>query len=162
MPTRTLTAGRGDAYAHAVTQDAINDGGATAALAMTMSFHGYPTTVAELMRDLPASEHGVNALDMVRVAKSRGLGVEGVQLDAPATGAWMLERGDLLHVDGSRFVVVDHVDDGDIHVFDPASGPRVIRADADPAAFAGIVLMFSKGPAEMEARKRRLERGPRR
>jgi ABC-type bacteriocin/lantibiotic exporter with double-glycine peptidase domain len=134
---------------HLVKQRGPSDCG-DAAIAMTLDYYGKPAALDAIEHELPPGADGVSALQLLKLAESRGLGVEGVKVITPRHAS-LLRAGDILHVDEHHFVVVDHVSDDGIHVLDPDSGPDVV-ALTDPTHPYRAALVFADTPAALDER----------
>jgi ABC-type bacteriocin/lantibiotic exporter with double-glycine peptidase domain len=128
------------------------DGGAAAALAMTLTAYGHPTSVSEIDAEIPLQLQGRNALQLIQAAERRGLATASVSIDL-SRSASALAPGDILHVDTQHFVVVAAVDTDGVRVLDPRRGGRIIAyRDGDPPV---VALLFAASETNMQARRKR-------
>jgi len=133
-----------------ITQHGDSDCG-DAAIAMTLAYYGQQMPLEQVQRALPPdTDKGLSALQLMNFAKARGLGARGIAIET-ADAARLLRTGDILHVDGHHYVVIDHVAEDGIHVLDPATGPRVV-APVDPKAPYRVALVFGDSAAALGER----------
>jgi len=123
-----------------------------AALAMTMNLYLREVTLDDLVAEMPPTDGGINALQMVQAAQARGLGARGLEIGDLRKDGRVLRRGDIMHVDGHTFVVVDHVTRDAVIVLDSLAGERRIGFDASPDEFAGVTLVFANSDALLRER----------
>ncbi|MBI2377816.1 MAG: ATP-binding cassette domain-containing protein [Deltaproteobacteria bacterium] len=114
------------------------DSGASALVALLRA-HGRTATVAEVRRLLERSPPSF--LDLAGVAERAGL----VTHAGKVSGQRALERIELpaLTVIGARFVVVYEAGKKSLCVFDPLSGPRILRRTDLEGRWTGAVLSAS-------------------
>jgi ATP-binding cassette subfamily B protein len=101
---------------------------AAACLAMTLAYHGRHVPLDVLRDATGAGRDGVGAAGIVAAARRYGLAARGVKADVGDVGC--LPRGSVLHWNFDHFVVFEKVTPRGVTVVDPASGRRLVPADA--------------------------------
>jgi ABC-type bacteriocin/lantibiotic exporter with double-glycine peptidase domain len=153
-----IVASRGDAGLVFIPQTEASDCG-PAALAMTLSYYGRPTTLDASKAAMHFHSEATSALDLVNAAKANGLGTWGVGADAE-TVLPVLRMGDILHYDFDHFVVFEALAADGVRLMDPGLGRRVIDRAEFAKHYTGVALLFERSPAALEARKRSVAVAP--
>jgi ABC-type bacteriocin/lantibiotic exporter with double-glycine peptidase domain len=124
-----------------VRQMAAADCGA-ACLAMVLGLHGKETQLDHIRKELAVGRDGVSARALLECAALHGLRGRGVRIDVDDFEH--LPRGSVLHWGFSHFVVFDRLEDGGIHIVDPAFGRRPVTLEDAGKKFTGVALLFEK------------------
>jgi len=156
--TSSVVASRGDAGLVFIPQTEALDCG-PAAIAITLTYYGRPTTLDASKAATHFSSERTNALDLVNAAEANGLGALGVAANADEVLP-VLRTGDILHFDSDHFVVFDAVAADGVRLMDPAVGRRVIDRVAFSKHYSGVALLFERSPAALAARRRSLAIAP--
>ena len=130
-----------------------------AAIAMTLSYYGRPTTLDASKAATHLQSDGTSALDLVNAAEASGLGTWGIHADAEIVLP-VLRTGDILHFDFNHFVVFEALAADGVVLMDPAVGRRVIDRAEFAKHYTGVALLFERSPAALEARKRSVGAAP--
>jgi ATP-binding cassette, subfamily B, bacterial len=123
-----------------VRQTARQDCGA-ACLAMTLRWHGWPVSLAELRTALGSGRDGTSAWAIKGVAERYRLECHAMRIgpdDLP-----LLTAGAILHWRDKHFVVFERLSKGRVDLLDPALGRRSIDLAAFNRSFAGVALLFT-------------------
>ncbi|MEU7137052.1 peptidase domain-containing ABC transporter [Streptomyces sp. NPDC046261] len=115
-----------------------------ACLAMILSAHGRHTKVAECRDSLHIGRDGANALQLVRLARRRGMRVRALSVDLASLRE--VPGPAIIHWNFNHYLVLERWDGKRAVVVDPASGRRVIAREEFSEGFTGVVLAFT--PAE--------------
>lgn len=118
-----------------------------ASLSMVLAHHGLWLTLPELRRVVGVSRDGVNALSIVRAARSFGLEAKGFRWKA-GTLREKIERGEaslpcILFWQDNHFVVLTGANKRAAFVNDPAIGPVRIPWDEFDASYSDVALQFA-------------------
>ena len=157
-PSPTAVAPPPDAGLVFIQQTEASDCG-PAAIAMTLSYYGRPTTLDASKAATHFHADGTTALDLVQAAEAGGLGATGIAAEADAVLP-VLRTGDILHFDFNHFVVFDALVADGVRLVDPSEGHQVIDRAAFAQHFTGVALLFERSPAALEARKRSIHLAP--
>lgn len=169
LSTESVVVARGDHPGVELVRLKGADNCGHAAITMTLNFYGHRTNLDQVLRDMPPSETGVSALEIVNLAEARGLGAMGIEGTEIGN---LLQPGDILHVDhAAHWVTVERSGDewGDVNkiqILDPAVGKRIVdvtRASSrfhndqfvmvdESAEFSGVALLFAETPRVMKLR----------
>lgn len=128
-----------------------------ASLSMVLAHHGLWLTLPELRRVVGVSRDGVNALSIVRAARSFGLEAKGFRWKA-GTLREKIERGEaslpcILFWQDNHFVVLTGANRRAAFVNDPAIGPVRIPWDEFDASYSDVALQFAPTDAFVPAGK---------
>jgi ATP-binding cassette, subfamily B, bacterial len=118
---------------------------AAACLAMTLAYHGRHVPLDVLRDATGAGRDGVGAAGIVAAARRYGLAARGVKADVGDVGG--LPRGSVLHWNFDHFVVFEKVTPRGVTVVDPASGRRLVPADAFRRSYTGVAITLEPGAA---------------
>jgi ABC-type bacteriocin/lantibiotic exporter with double-glycine peptidase domain len=154
----SVVSARGDAGLVFIPQTQASDCG-PAAIAITLSYYGRPTTLDASKAATHFHSEATNALDLVNAAEASGLGAVGVGGDAERMLP-VLRTGDILHFDSDHFVVFEALDGDSVALMDPAVGRRVIDRSVFAKHYTGVALLFERSPEALEARKRAIALAP--
>ena len=97
----------------------------------------------------------LSALDLMKFAEARGLGVVGIHAEGKNIPS-VLATGDILHFDHQHFVVFDERRGRAIVILDPAEGQVEIDEQAFATEFSGTALLFAASPEALQRRKQQL------
>lgn len=109
-----------------------------ACLAMIAGYHGGPSDLAELRRQLAVSLRGVTLRDLMSMADRMGFASRPVRLEL--NELQQLHTPCILHWDLNHFVVLKRFGGDHIIVHDPAAGVRRLPLSAVSRHFTGIAL----------------------
>jgi len=112
-----------------------------ACIAMIAGFHGCEMLLSELRKIYPVSTKGMTLSDMVQCAELVGLASRPLRLDMAELKH--LSTPCILHWDTTHFVVLERLSKGELHIVDPASGPRRVGLADAGDAFTGIAVEFT-------------------
>ena len=113
-----------------------------ACLGMVLAYFGRRVPLDELRELTGTARDGVDALTIVRAARSHGLGARGVAADIDALEH--LPRGSILHWELRHFVVFDGMTRGGVRIVDPAQGRRRVPIDVVRRAYTGVAITFDR------------------
>jgi ATP-binding cassette subfamily B protein len=114
-------------------------------LGMVLAYHGKYVPLDELREMTGTSgRNGVDALAIVRAARTYGLQARGVAADVDALED--LPRGSILHWAFSHFVIFERLGKDGVHVVDPAHGRRRVPMETFRSSYTGVAVVFE--PAE--------------
>lgn len=118
-----------------------------ASLSMVLAHHGKWLTLPELREAVGVSRDGVNALSIVRAAKSYGLAAKGFRWKAE-TLRRKIEAGEaelpcILFWRGNHFVVLTGASKRAAFINDPAAGPVRMPWSEFERDYSEVALMFS-------------------
>jgi NHLM bacteriocin system ABC transporter peptidase/ATP-binding protein len=115
-----------------------------ASLAMVLGYHGLWTTLEDLRQICGVSRDGSRADNIMRAGESFGLKASGFRL-GPEEAAGLTVPF-IAYWGGNHFVTVEGLGTRHAWVNDPAIGRRRLSRAQFDAGFAGIALVFEKGP----------------
>jgi NHLM bacteriocin system ABC transporter peptidase/ATP-binding protein len=115
-----------------------------ASLAMVLGYHGLWKSLEDLRQICGVSRDGSRADSIVRAAESFGLKASGVLVSPEA--ASRLPVPFIAFWNGNHFVTIEGIGSRHAWVNDPAIGRRRLSRAQFDADFAGIALLFEKGP----------------
>lgn len=111
-----------------------------AALAIVLGYHGRHEAVEQLRVRCGVGRDGAKVSNILRAARS--VGMQATAWSTEASELPKLQAPYMVFWNFNHFVVVEGFDDGMVHLNDPASGRRQVRAADFAAAFTGVVLTF--------------------
>jgi NHLM bacteriocin system ABC transporter peptidase/ATP-binding protein len=120
-----------------------------ACLSMILAAHGQWVPLEELRDLCGVGRDGAKAVNLLRVARQRGMIAKGVRKELDELPS--LSTPFIVFWNFNHFVVVEKVQidkrgGGFAWINDPASGPRKVDAEELSSAFTGVVLSFSPLP----------------
>jgi ATP-binding cassette, subfamily B, bacterial len=116
-----------------------------ACLTMLLKSLGHHAELSELREACGVSRDGVSAKQLVRVARLYGLTTRARRLE-PADIA-KLEGPGILHWEMNHFVVFERWGKDEVHILDPAIGPRRVPTEEFGKSFTGICVELARGDA---------------
>src|SRR5688572_26013265 len=93
-----------------------------ASLASVLAYHGKHIPIHELRSALGGGRNGINARQLLAVARAYGLHVRGVAIDPDKLH--YLPKASILHWDLAHFLVFERCDGRYVELVDPAVGKR--------------------------------------
>lgn len=121
-----------------------NEAGA-AALAMVLGAYGRFVPMEEMRGACGVTRDGVKPEYLLRAARAYGLQAELHEI--PAAEALQLEPPFIAPIDFGRYVVVEGLRSGRVHLRDPETGPRVLPWKEFEQVYDGLALSFQPSPA---------------
>jgi len=122
-----------------IAQHTVTDCGPTC-LAMVLAYFGREVRIDELREAMGCGRDGVSAFSILEAARVYGLGARGVKVGLE--DLTRLPRPAILHWGFDHFVIFDKLEGHEVHVVDPAHGPRIIPLDEVDRYFTGVALIF--------------------
>ncbi|OIP99878.1 MAG: NHLP family bacteriocin export ABC transporter peptidase/permease/ATPase subunit [Syntrophobacteraceae bacterium CG2_30_61_12] len=120
-----------------------NEAGA-AALAMVLGAYGRFVPMEEMRGACGVTRDGVKPEYLLRAARAYGL--EAELREIPAAEALRLEPPFIAPIDFGRYVVVEGLRSGRVHLRDPETGPRVLPWKEFEQVYDGLALRFRPSP----------------
>jgi len=117
------------------------DGGAAAALAMVLAYHGRPVAQEVLEKELWLPDGDTNAFEMIQSARTHGLAARGVKVPDQEM-LTHIPVGSIVHRIDARFQVFEKISGGRVTVLDPLDGRRTLPVDSFWDDFSGVALLF--------------------
>lgn len=114
------------------------------ALAIILQFYGKRVSIEEMRSACDVSRSGVNALKMLKAARSYGMEAQGWKQDIE--GLFDLHWPCILFWNFSHFVVLEGIRGRTAFINDPATGPRKVPLAEFERSYTGIVLTLQPGP----------------
>jgi ABC-type bacteriocin/lantibiotic exporter with double-glycine peptidase domain len=109
-----------------------------ACLAMVLAYYDKHVPLSEIRDVIGVNRDGVDALSLLKAARSYGLHGRGVKVDLDALR--YLEKGTILHWEFSHFVVFDKLRKDGVEVVDPALGRRFVPMKQFGCSFTGVAV----------------------
>ncbi|MHB1071744.1 MAG: cysteine peptidase family C39 domain-containing protein [Gemmatimonadaceae bacterium] len=130
-----------------ILQERRNDCGIACAV-MLLGHAGCSVLLRDVQEQLPLTERGVSAHDLIRVLGRYGLDVAGVDIGGRHPAA--LPTPCIIYWRRSHFVILERASDESVTVVDPRVGRVVLSVAAFDSANAGvaIILRSSRNGAE--------------
>jgi len=119
---------------------------ALACALMVLRTLGVNESMANLRKDFDVGRDGMSMPQIVRVLKSRGLGVKMYR--ANADGLRSLHGPVIAYWEDYHFVVVERFVGSRVVICDPAQGRRTIRVEEFESSFSGVALAVTPGGGE--------------
>jgi ATP-binding cassette subfamily B protein len=114
-----------------------------ACLAMLLCYYGRRTSISEVRQRCQVGRDGLSALDIAKAARTYGLRVRAVSLQADDLRLVSLPA--IVHWEFNHFLIVERTTPRGVEVADPALGRRRMSHAEFFAGFTGIVLMLEPG-----------------
>ncbi|MGE5244848.1 MAG: NHLP family bacteriocin export ABC transporter peptidase/permease/ATPase subunit [Betaproteobacteria bacterium] len=135
-----------------------------AALAMVLAYFGRWVPLEELRQQCGVSRDGSKASNVLKAARAYGLDAKGYKYEA-LEKLYEQPLPAILFWNFNHFVVLDGYKNGQVHLNDPAQGPRIVTLPELDSSYSGVVLVFTPGkdfkkggspPSMIPALRRRL------
>jgi ABC-type bacteriocin/lantibiotic exporter with double-glycine peptidase domain len=127
-----------------------------ASLASVLAFHGKHVPMHELRAALGGGRNGVNARQILAVARNHGLQARGVAIDPDKLR--YLPRASILHWDLAHFLVFERCDGKFVELVDPSVGRRKLPQSEIGQSLSGVALVFEPGPGFVKQERPRRDR----
>jgi ATP-binding cassette, subfamily B, bacterial len=114
-----------------------------ACLAMILSYHGRPTSLAELRAQSGPGRDGLSALSIVKIARNYNMRVRALSLQHNDFRNISLPA--IVHWEFSHFIVVEHWSLKEVKVVDPAKGRCRLTNEEFDQGFTGVALVLEPG-----------------
>lgn len=113
-----------------------------ASLAMILAHHGAWRPLEEIRIATGVTRDGTKASNLLKAARSYGLTAKGYRKEPEGLAdlPWPL----ILHWNFNHFLVLEGMDEAQVHLNDPAIGARRVSHGELHAAFTGVALAFEK------------------
>jgi NHLM bacteriocin system ABC transporter peptidase/ATP-binding protein len=111
-----------------------------ASLAIILAYYGKWVPLEELRQACGVSRDGSKASNVVKAAKSYGLGAKGFRIELQALGKFKLPM--IIHWKFNHFVVLEGFGNNKVFINDPAMGPYTLTWEEFDEGFTGVALTF--------------------
>ncbi len=111
-----------------------------ASLSMILAHYHRYEPLEKLRAECGVSRDGMNALNLVKAARTYGLDARGFRMEPEALNT--LELPLILHWNFNHFLVMEGRKGKNIYLNDPANGPRTVTTDEFNRSFTGLALQF--------------------
>lgn len=122
-----------------------------ACLAMILGHFGQFVPLATLREESQVSRDGATALQIAKVARSRGLSAKGRRLDLPDLDT--MPTPFIAYWGFNHFVVVEGWSQKGVFLNDPATGPRTVSWQEMDQQFTGVAIEFAVTDAFTKSKK---------
>ncbi|MFN6566791.1 NHLP family bacteriocin export ABC transporter peptidase/permease/ATPase subunit [Dendronalium sp. ChiSLP03b] len=114
-----------------------------AALGIILAYYGRIVPLTELRQACGVSRDGVNALNVVKAAKTYGLSAKGYKKDLAAL--WHLKLPYIVFWNFNHLLVVEGLSKERVYLNDPATGRRSVSWQEFSDSYTGVVLVLEPG-----------------
>ena len=115
-----------------------------AALCIVLQHHGRHVPLEEMRVACGVSRDGSKASNVARAARSYGLGAQGMRLEIEALHQHPFPM--ILFWNFNHFVVIEGLNDKQVWLNDPATGPRTVGMKEFNRAYTGVALVLRPEP----------------
>lgn len=115
-----------------------------ASLGMVLAHYNRWVPLEELRVQCGVSRDGASAAGIVRAARGYGLIAKGYRLSAER--AREIAQPSIIYWNLNHFLVLEGSRGDEVHLNDPAEGPRTVSVSQFEASFTGLVLQLEPGP----------------
>jgi ATP-binding cassette subfamily B protein len=127
-----------------------------ASLASVLAYHGKHVPIHELRSALGGGRNGINARQLLAVARAYGFQARGVAIDPDKLH--YLPKASILHWDLAHFLVFERCDGRYVDLVDPAVGKRrVLQSEIGPS-LSGVAIVLEPGPGFVKQERPRRDR----